>query len=136
MTEVARGEINIDLNDAAALAGLKRVDAEFDRTMARIDREEAVAKIKADLGPLKRDLKEADAELKKWEATHKKALNGEDNLNARSTAQYLRQAKQRRQALAQQIAQEEAQLQSRQRLNREEAVADKRAQTLARRDKQ
>lgn len=130
--EVARGEVNISLNEADVIAGLHRVDAEFDRAMAKIDREEAVAKIKADLGPLKRDLKDADARLKEWEATHKKALAGEDNLNARSTAQYLRQAKQRAQALRQQIAAQEAQLASQQRMNREQAVSERRAQTLAR----
>lgn len=48
MTEVAKGDINISLNDGDALAGLDRVEAEFRAKMAAISRMEAKAKIDAD----------------------------------------------------------------------------------------
>lgn len=49
MTEIARGEINVSLNDAGALSGLDRLDAEFRAKMASIGRQEARAKIDADI---------------------------------------------------------------------------------------
>jgi hypothetical protein len=49
MTEIARGDINVSLNDKDALAGLDRLDAEFRAKMAAIDRTEAHAKIDADV---------------------------------------------------------------------------------------
>lgn len=48
MTEVAKGDINISLNDGDALAGLDRVEAEFQAKMAAISRMEAKAKIDAE----------------------------------------------------------------------------------------
>jgi len=48
MTEVAKGDINITLNDGDALAGLDRVEAEFQAKMAAISRMEAKAKIDAE----------------------------------------------------------------------------------------
>jgi hypothetical protein len=48
MTEIAKGDINISLNDGDALAGLDRVEAEFKAKMAAISRMEAKAKIDAD----------------------------------------------------------------------------------------
>lgn len=122
MTTVARIEVEADLRQDKLIAGLAAINSEVDRSMAKINREKAVAKIKGDLDPLKKDLKEADAELKKWQATHKKAMAGEDNLNARSTAQYLRLAKQRQAALAQEVRSQQALLDSKKLLNREEAV--------------
>jgi len=48
MTEVAKGDINITLNDGDARAGLDRVEAEFQAKMAAISRMEAKAKIDAE----------------------------------------------------------------------------------------
>lgn len=45
MTEIAHGDINIDLNQQEALAGLARIEGEFDATMAHIDSSSAHAEI-------------------------------------------------------------------------------------------
>lgn len=66
---IAHGQIQIDLNDEATLAGLRRVEAQFSRTMAKIDHDEATAKIDADLAPLDDAVAKARARLRK--------LNGE-----------------------------------------------------------
>lgn len=67
MTEIARGEINVTLNDREAVEGLRKVDREFDRTMDRIDRREAEASVGANLTELRKDLRQAEALVKQWE---------------------------------------------------------------------
>lgn len=62
--EVARGTIQIDLNDRGAAAGMRRVQAEVERGLERLDGQRAEADIGADLSELKRNLKEAEARLK------------------------------------------------------------------------
>lgn len=64
MTEIAHGEINIDLNDAGALAGLRRVEAEYEAAMARIDRMEAEASVGADISQLEADLRRAKDQVR------------------------------------------------------------------------
>lgn len=63
MTEIARGEINVSLNDRDALAGLDRLDAEFRAKMASIGRQEARAKIDADISKFDDALDRAKARL-------------------------------------------------------------------------
>jgi hypothetical protein len=72
---IASGEIHIDLDDEAALAGLRKVEADFERTMARIDREEATVDLHADHKRLKTDLDKAKAEVKKYEREVEKSEN-------------------------------------------------------------
>lgn len=78
---IAHGQIQIDLNDEATLAGLRKIETQFDRTMAKIDHEEATAKIDADLAPLDDAVAKARARLRK--------LNGE-----RATAKLVADKKQ------------------------------------------
>lgn len=70
MNEIARGEIKIDLIDAEAIAGLRRVDSEFDRTMRRIEHAHAKATIDADIAPLEDELRRAQRKLKMLEGEH------------------------------------------------------------------
>jgi hypothetical protein len=65
---IAHGQIQIDLNDEATLAGLRRIETQFDRTMHKIDREEAHAKIDADLAPLEDKVANAKRRLRQLEA--------------------------------------------------------------------
>lgn len=66
--DVARGEIQIGLNDSAAVAGLRRTEAQFEAAMKRIDRQEAEVDINVNLRELKADLKKAEAEVRKFNA--------------------------------------------------------------------
>ena len=68
MTTIARGDIEVNLNDAAVIAGLRAVDAQFDRTMRKIEHSRAEAEIDADLKPLDRKLAQAKARLKEFQA--------------------------------------------------------------------
>jgi hypothetical protein len=62
--DIATGRINIDLNDAEAIAGLRKVDAEFDRLMRNVEHSKASAEIDANIKPLEEQLKKAQLELK------------------------------------------------------------------------
>src|ERR1044072_9576234 len=64
MAEIAHGEIKIDLNDREAIANLRKLDAEFDRTMAKIEREHAVATVEGNIAPLEDKIANAKRELK------------------------------------------------------------------------
>jgi hypothetical protein len=61
---IATGEIKIDLDDREAIAGLRKLDAEFDRTMSKIEREHATATVEADIAPLEDSIANAKRELK------------------------------------------------------------------------
>lgn len=68
MTErIASGEIHIEVDDKSAISDLHRIEAEYERTMKAIDRQEAEAKVSANLTQFKKDMKEAEASLKKFE---------------------------------------------------------------------
>jgi DNA-binding phage protein len=62
--DIAHGSVKIDLNDADVVAGLRKVDAEFSRTMDKIGREQAVASINADLAPLTDKVEKAKRKLR------------------------------------------------------------------------
>lgn len=62
--EIARGDINIDLNDKDVIAGLRAVDAEFDRTMRKIERAKSTAEIDATLAPFEDKLNKAKRQLR------------------------------------------------------------------------
>lgn len=84
MAEIAHGEINIGLRDDAT-PELRRVEAEYRATMARIDRMEASAKVTANTENLDRQLKEARDRVRQLEGERatvtikadKKALDAE-----------------------------------------------------------
>jgi hypothetical protein len=65
--EIARGDIKIDLRDKEAIAGLRAIDAEFDRTMTKIERTRATAQIDARLAPLEDKLARAKRQLRELE---------------------------------------------------------------------
>jgi hypothetical protein len=77
---IATGEIYIGLDDEQAIAGLRKIEAETERTLARIDAQEAEVDLKADHRQLKRDLDKATADVKEWE----KKVKESDNEVARS----------------------------------------------------
>ncbi len=65
---VAEIEVYAGLEDRDLIAGLRRAEAEVERTTARIDKERADVKIGADLDEFKKKIKEAEAQLKKFDA--------------------------------------------------------------------
>lgn len=67
MTEIAHGTIKVDLDDAEAVAGLRKLDAAFDRTMSRIEKEHAVATVEANIAPLEQKVVNAKRQLKELE---------------------------------------------------------------------
>jgi phage shock protein A len=70
---IAAGEIFVGLDDEQAIAGLRRVEADFASTMQRMDRMEATADLKVDERKLKKDLAKAKAELAKHQKWVKEA---------------------------------------------------------------
>lgn len=80
MTTVAEADIRIGLNDAEAIAGLREVDAQFDRTMRDIDRKKATVKIEGDLKPLEKDL----AQAKKMADAYEKKVSAQQNKGAQT----------------------------------------------------
>ena len=64
---IAQGSIELDLNDADVIAGLRAVDSQFDRTMSNIEHKKAVAKVDADLRPLERQLERAKRQVREFE---------------------------------------------------------------------
>lgn len=78
MTErVATGEIYIGLHDEETLAGLRKIEKDFDRTMNKIDRTEAEATISADTKKLERKLQDATHKLNEYERKKRKAEGAE-----------------------------------------------------------
>ena len=67
MTEIARGEIHVSLNEREALDGMRRIERDFERTMHQIEREKATAEIDANLRPLDRKLKQARRKVRELE---------------------------------------------------------------------
>ena len=65
---IASGDIYINVQDEKALADLRRIDAEFDRTMRRIDGQKAEVEVTGDLHQLKDDLANAKRMLRQLEA--------------------------------------------------------------------
>lgn len=65
---IAAAEIYVGVRDDEALANLRRIQAQFDRTMDDIDRTEAEATVGANLAPLKDDLANAKRMLRQLEA--------------------------------------------------------------------
>ncbi len=92
---VAEIEVYAGLEDRDLIAGLRRAEAEVERTTARIDKERAEVKIGADLGEFKKKVKEAEAELKRFDG--RKA-------DATLSVSQRRYAKQRADALTAELA--------------------------------
>lgn len=67
-TEIARGVVRVDIEDEGVLAALRKVDAEFDRTMSKIERSRAEADATLDISDLKKAAREAEAELRRLDA--------------------------------------------------------------------
>jgi hypothetical protein len=63
MDEIARGVIQIEARDEGALASLRRIETQFDRTMADIDRQEAEVRLLANSAQFGKEVKKAKAEL-------------------------------------------------------------------------
>lgn len=78
---VASGEIYIGVNDAEAIAALRKIDKEFDRTMADIDRQDATISIDGDLAPLEDAVLQARRRLKKLEGQRATAKLSADKRN-------------------------------------------------------
>ncbi len=64
---VAEIEVYAGLEDRDLIAGLRRAEAEVERTAAKIRGEKAEAKVGLDLSEFKRKIKEAQADLKKFQ---------------------------------------------------------------------
>lgn len=60
---IASGEVYIGIDDKSALAGLRKVEAEFEKTMAKIDRDEATATINVDTKKFDLEVKQAERKL-------------------------------------------------------------------------
>jgi hypothetical protein len=120
---IASGEIHIELDDKTVLAGLKRVDAEFQRTMDKIDRESAEVSISADLDHLKADLKKAEAEVAAW---NKKVNDAQTRGQKRYRAQQLEAPKSIVDGLKNQLEQEQKVLKARKEENKELDLTQKR----------
>ena len=61
---IAHGEVRIDLNDDAVVAGLRRIDREFERTVRDIDHTRATATAELDTAPFDDAVKQAKRELR------------------------------------------------------------------------
>src|SRR6187402_58861 len=85
MTEIAHGSIGIDLDDGAALAGLRRIDAAVERTMSNIERQKAVAEVDANIAPFEDRLNRAKRELRRLEG-EKASVAIDGNTTALDTA--------------------------------------------------
>jgi hypothetical protein len=132
MTErIASGEIHVEVNDREALASLRRIDSEFERTMRDIDRESATVDIDADVRGLKRSLRDAEREVKEY---NKRIEAAESE---RSKAQ-LRRFQAQKQAAVEQAKREldaaRARLSQQQAENKQHAVTDKRLAAITKRD--
>ena len=131
MTEIARGEIYVEVEDRGALAALRRIDNEFDRTMDRIDREEAEVTLGADLDRLKRDLKEADARIAAWDKKYREATTkGQE----RYRAEMLKTAKLERDRLANALAGAEKEASAIRNKNKELDLTAKRITAIEKRE--
>ena len=64
--DVAEAQIKVGLSDEGAIAGLRRVEAAYDRTMENIRHQRAVAQVDADIKPLQRKLDVAKATSASW----------------------------------------------------------------------
>jgi len=70
MTEIASGSIKIDLNDAEALAGLRKVDAAFDKLMRDVERAHADAHIGVELKELEDGVANAKRRIRELDGRH------------------------------------------------------------------
>jgi hypothetical protein len=128
---IASGEIEVRVDDKSALAALKRIDAEFDKTMKEIDRKEADVKIRARLDDLKKDLKKAEAEV----AAAEKRMDDASNDRAKKRAKIEQDAAQKRmKAIQRQIAGDEGAIKSRKALNNELSATEQRLVAIAKRE--
>src|ERR1043166_7558835 len=73
MTDIARGNVEVGINDEAALSGLRRVEVAFERTMRRIGAEEAVATVDVDIREADRKLELAKAKLRELKGARAEA---------------------------------------------------------------
>ena len=129
MTEIGHGEINVTLNDREAIAGLRKVDREFDRTMDRIDRREAEATVGADLAELRKDLRQAEALIKQWEA---KVANAKTRGEKRYRSEKLKTAQAEAAALRNSLEQEAKKLQAQKAENKQRDLAASKERALER----
>jgi hypothetical protein len=90
--EIASGRINIDLNDTDAIAGLRKVDAEFNRLMNNVEHSKATAEIDADISDLQAAVKTAAAEVKRIDGLHADAILRVDKTAAKQYSADLKKA--------------------------------------------
>ena len=74
---VATGEVYIALHDEGALSGLRRIERDFDRTMDKIDRREAEAKISVDSKAFESVIAKAQQDLDEFEKKRAAASGAE-----------------------------------------------------------
>lgn len=86
--QIAQGDIDINLNDGDAMAGLDRVEAEFKAKMAAISRTEARAQINAETGKFDEALDRAKAKLVALKAERAEVVVGanKDDLDKKIAA--------------------------------------------------
>lgn len=131
--EVGRAEIRVDVNDGQAVADLARVDAAFERTMARIDGEKAVYEIKGDLKPLEEDLKRAEAKVKDYD----KRIAAADNARSKAAlARYKEMAREEESLARTKLANARKELESQQARNKELDQTSKRLALIERHEQQ
>lgn len=65
MAELAHGEVRVTVDDSGVGMALRRVEADFDRTMSNIDRREAEIRLKANAGEFDAEIKHAEQEIER-----------------------------------------------------------------------
>jgi hypothetical protein len=91
MTTIAHGDININLNQEEAMAGLARIEGEFDATMAHISHSHAHAEIGVNSDKFDTQVDKAKAKLDEIDRTEARAtltakMDAVDNAFARTKA--------------------------------------------------
>lgn len=124
---IASGEIHVEVNDQKAIADLRRIDAEFDRTMDHIDRQHAEASVGANLKELKKDLAQAEAMVKDFE---KKRAEATTTAERRSTATRLANARKQQAALRDELNAQESILATKRKQNAADALAAKQTRAI------
>jgi len=76
--QIARAEVGVELRDEDLIAGLRRIDAEFQRTVAKIEHTHATATADLDLAPLRDDVANAKRLLRELKGQHATATLAAD----------------------------------------------------------
>lgn len=128
---IASGEIHVEVNDREAIASLRRIDDEFERTMRDIDREEATVEIKGDLDDLKKAVKAADKVVKDYD---KRIEAAESNRSKAALRRYREEAAARARLARQELAQGAERLQQQKREHAGLALTEKRLAAIQKRE--